>query len=131
MATPALQMLTANRLRDGNVVYWRTDGWVRAFGEGEVFAADADAKAALQAAQKSVAGNVVVNPYLFEVRDEDAGITPVKERELIRAAGPTVRDDLGKQAEGLTPQQVLRASAARDAERRAVRGKEKDDDVSI
>ncbi len=78
----------------------------------------ADAKAALEAAQKSVAGNVVVNPYLFEVRDEEGGITPLKERELIRAAGPTMRGDLGKQAEGLTPEQVRRASAARDAERR-------------
>jgi hypothetical protein len=131
MATAALQMLTANRLRDGDVVYWHAGAWVAAFGEGDVFAADADAKAALDAAQKSVLGNVVVNPYLFDVRDEQGGITPVKERELIRAAGPTVRGDLGKQAEGLTPEQVLGASAARDAERRAVRGQEKDDDVSI
>ena len=131
MATPTLQMLTANRLRDGDVVYWRADGWVQAFGEADVFAADADAKAALATAQKSVAENAVVNPYLFDVRNEEGGITPVKERELIRAAGPTVRGDLGKQAAGLTPEQVLRASAARDAERRAVRGNEKDDDVSI
>lgn len=131
MATPALQMLTANRLRDGDVVYWRAESWVQAFGEGDVFAADADAKAALEAAQKSVAGNVVVNPYLFEVRDEKGGITPVKERELIRAAGPTIRDDLGKQAEGLTPEQVRRASAARDAERREQAKPAKDDDVSI
>ena len=102
MATPALQMLTANRLRDGDVVYWRADGWVQAFSDGDVFAAEADAKAALEAAQKSVAGNVVVNPYLFDVRDEEGGITPVKERELIRAAGPTIRTDLGKQAHDLT-----------------------------
>ena len=128
---PALQMLTANRLRDGDVVYWRAGGWVQAFGEGDVFAAEPDAKAALDAAQKSVAGNVVVNPYLFEVRDEQGGVTPLKERELIRAAGPTVRGDLGKQAEGLTPEQVRRASAARDAERREQAKPAKDNDVSI
>jgi hypothetical protein len=131
MAMPSLQMLTANRLRDGDVVYWRAGGWVQAFGEAEVFDAEADADTALDAAKKSVAENVVVNPYLFEVRQEEGGITPVKEREIIRAAGPTVRGDLGKQAQGLTPTQVLRASAARDAERRETARPAKDDDVSI
>jgi hypothetical protein len=38
---------------------------------------------------------------LFDVRIDAKGIHPVKEREIIRAAGPTVRDDLGKQASGL------------------------------
>ena len=131
MATAALQMLTANRLVDGDVVYWRAGGWVQTFGEADVFAVQADADGALEAAKKFVTGNVVVNPYLFDVRQEEGGITPVKERELIRAAGPTVRGDLGKQAQGLTPQQVLRASAARDAERREAARPAKDDDVSI
>jgi hypothetical protein len=39
-----------------------------------------------------------VNPYLFEVREEAGGIGPVEEREVIRSAGPTIRRDLGKQA---------------------------------
>lgn len=131
MANPVLQMLTANRLRDGDVVYWRSGGWVQPFGEGDVFAAQADADAALETAKKSLTQNVVVNPYLFEVHEEEGGIAPVKERELIRAAGPTVRGDLGKQAQGLTPEQVLRASAARDAARREEGKPAKDDDVSI
>ena len=42
----------------------------------------------------------MVNPYLFDVRIEDGMAVPVKEREMIRAAGPSVRGDLGKQAEG-------------------------------
>ncbi len=46
-----------------------------------------------------VTGNVVVAPYLFDVRRTAGGIRPVKEREIIRAAGPTVRHDLGKQAQ--------------------------------
>ncbi|MEI9932865.1 MAG: DUF2849 domain-containing protein [Rhizomicrobium sp.] len=29
----------------------------------------------------------MVNPYLFDVRVDAAGIQPVKEREIIRAAG--------------------------------------------
>ena len=75
MAT--LQMLTANRLRDGDVVYWRAGGWVEAFSDGDVFSAEAEADAALDAARKSVAGNVVVNPYLFDVRTEANGVQPV------------------------------------------------------
>ena len=91
-------MLTANRLRDGDVVYWRAGGWVEAFDQGDVLATEADAEAALEAAREFVANNVVVNPYLFEVHAEAHGVTPVKEREIVRAAGPTVRTDLGKQA---------------------------------
>ena len=37
--------------------------------------------------------------YLFEVRDVNGKIQPVKEREIIRAAGPTVHPHAGKQAE--------------------------------
>ena len=37
---------------------------------------------------------MVVATYLFDVRADG---TPVKEREIIRAAGPSVRRDLGKQ----------------------------------
>ena len=95
MAAAVPQMLTANRLKDGGVVYWKAGGWAERLMDGDVFAEAADAEAALAAAQLFVAGNIVVNPYLFEVR---ADRHPVKEREIIRAAGPSVRDDLGKQA---------------------------------
>ncbi|MEJ0028182.1 MAG: DUF2849 domain-containing protein [Rhizomicrobium sp.] len=92
------QMLTANRLVDGDVLYWKGGDWVLTLVEGDVFADPKDADAALAAAQKYVTGNVVVAPYLFEVKRNGGGVTPVKEREVIRAAGPTVRHDLGKQA---------------------------------
>ena len=110
------QMLTANRLRDGDVVYWRAGGWVEAFEQGDVLATEADAEAALRAAGKFVADNVVVNPYLFDVRAQADGVAPVKEREIVRAAGPTVRHDLGKQADNITSPSW---------------GGERDDDVSI
>jgi hypothetical protein len=92
------QMLTANRLVDGDVLYWKAGDWVLALADGEVFAEPKAADAALAAAQTYVSGNVVVNPYLFDVKTDAAGIHPVKEREIIRAAGPTVRLDLGKQS---------------------------------
>ena len=58
--------------------------------EGDVFAAPAEADAALAKAQAFVAGNAVVSPYLFDVH---ADKSPVKEREIIRAMGPSVRDE--------------------------------------
>ena len=129
MAAPLPQVLTANRLVSGDVVYWRAGHWVEALGEADVFAAEAEAQAALAEAQASVAGNVVVAPYLFDVRLE-GGVTPVKEREIIRAAGPSIHADLGKQAEGLTPDSVRRAAAARAGQAKPAI-KERDNDVSI
>ena len=92
------QMLTANCLRQGDVIYWKKDGWVLDFAQGEVFADPAAASAALEAAQIFVTGNKVVAPYLFEVREENGKLRPVKEREIIRGAGPSIRTDTGKQA---------------------------------
>jgi hypothetical protein len=89
------QTLTASRLIDGAVLYWRGGGWVETLAEADVFAAPQTGEAALAAAKDFVARNVVVNPYLFEVKDGH----PVSEREIIRAAGPSVRSDLGKQAD--------------------------------
>ena len=43
---------------------------------------------ALAEAQRYVTSNQVVNPYLFDVKTDARGIHPVKEREIIRAAGP-------------------------------------------
>jgi hypothetical protein len=91
------QMLTANRLVDGDVLYRKGDGWVLTLADGEVYD-DAGAAAALATAQAEAGLNLFVSPYLFEVRLAGGLITPVKEREVIRAAGPTVRHDLGKQA---------------------------------
>jgi Protein of unknown function (DUF2849) len=89
------QMLTANRLKDGTVLYWRGGAWVERLAQGEVLRDAPAADAALAAAQAFVADNSVVGPYLFDVRGDGR---PVKEREIIRAQGPSVRDDLGKQS---------------------------------
>ena len=96
--TPALQVLTANRLRDGDVVYWRNGEWVDHFSDADVFDGKPTAEAALAAAQAFVKGRVVVNPYLFGVRDEAGRVRAIEEREIVRSEGPSVRRDLGKQA---------------------------------
>ena len=96
--TTGPQMLTANRLRDGDVLYWKAGHWVLTLAEGEVFTDPAAADAALAQAQAQLAENKVVAPYLFDVRLDAGRIVPVKEREIIRAAGPTVHKHTGKQA---------------------------------
>lgn len=92
------QILTANTLNRGDVVYFNAQqGWVSDLSEAEILA-DENARAALSAASEWVERREIVNPYLFAVRVENGRATPVKTREVIRAAGPTIRRDLGKQA---------------------------------
>jgi hypothetical protein len=92
------QMLTANRLRDGDVLYRKDADWVLSLAQGDVYADKAAADAALAAATAELPRNEVIAPYLFEVRVTDGVIRPVKEREIIRSAGPTVHPHTGKQA---------------------------------
>lgn len=91
-------MLTANRLRDGDVLYRKGAGWVPLLADGDVYPDQASADAALAAATAELIRNEFVAPYLFEVRVSNGTVKPVKEREIIRAAGPTVHPHTGKQA---------------------------------
>ena len=92
------QVLTANRLQTGDVVYWTAGQWTEAFGQAEVFPDPEAAQAALRAAERFVADRILIAPYLFPVVVAGDGAQPLEERERIRAAGPTVRRDVGKQA---------------------------------
>jgi hypothetical protein len=92
------QMLTSNRLRDGDVQYRKGGGWVPLLQDADVYPDQVSADAALAAATAELARNEFVAPYLFEVRDQGGKIVPLKEREIIRAAGPTVHPHTGKQA---------------------------------
>lgn len=94
-----LQVLTANRLDDGAVVYLDANGaWAEQLAAARVLDDKAAAEAALAAGQAAERALNVVHAYLFEVTRVDGAVKPVKQREVIRAAGPTVRRDLGKQA---------------------------------
>lgn len=98
MASPSPKVLTANRLQTGEVLYWKAGGWIADLRQADLFGEPAAAEAALAQAQAFVAANQVVTPYLFEVRRTGDGLAPVKEREIIRSLGPSVRPDTGKQA---------------------------------
>ncbi len=97
------QILTANRLRDGEVVYRRGEGWTTMLAEADILADKAHAARVLKDADRAVRDRLIVSPYLFEVRLDGDVVRPVTEREIIRAAGPTVRRDLGKQADNDVP----------------------------
>ncbi len=95
-----LQVVIANRLRDGIVVFLGNEKkW---FERVEDCSPAADGEAAadlLSIGEAAVANQEVVGAELIEVEDRAGVLTPTKMREAIRAKGPTVRMDLGKQAE--------------------------------
>jgi hypothetical protein len=95
------QAVTANRLLDGVVVYLtKSNEWSESLQDAEVAEGKEAADALL--ARGSVffePENLVLDVYLFEVEQTDEGIRAASVREAIRQAGPTVRTDLGKQAE--------------------------------
>jgi hypothetical protein len=94
-----LQAITANRLTDGQVVYLREDDrWSERIQDAVVADSDELAKTLLELAKRAVAGRLIVDPYLFAVSVDDGKIRPLGRREEIRAAGPSVRTDLGYQA---------------------------------
>ena len=94
-------ILSANALRDGDVVYWAGPGWSVHLGNALV-ARDPAAGEALAAVRDAAeASGEVVGAELVAVALDRAGrIVPSHYRERIRALGPTVRHDLGPQARG-------------------------------
>lgn len=94
------QVLTANRLSVGEVVYWNAaKGWVAYLHDAEILPDDQAETILKDAGARGVQERQVVNPYLFDVRVDGSKVVPVKAREAIRAAGPSARHDLGKQAD--------------------------------
>lgn len=95
----SLQIVTANRLRDGLVVFLAKDGkWSSDIGEAAAADDDKAADNLLRQAGESEADNTVVAPYLIEAEASDGTLRPVRYREWLRTQGPTVRTDLGYQA---------------------------------
>lgn len=91
---------TANRLTDGEVVWLGANGkWVETVDAALVVKTEAERAEAAAIADKSDADNYVVEPYSIDVAVEAGSVVPTKFRERIRASGPTVRMDLGKQAQ--------------------------------
>ncbi len=93
--------LTANRLGDGEVVFFtQAGGWSLSIDDA-VIALEPSAAAAIEGrGAEAVARNIVTDPYMFDVERQGGRVRAKHIRERIRALGPTVRTDLGKQASG-------------------------------
>lgn len=94
------QVLTANMLRDGHVVFmvegYAWSPWI----DDAIVARTKDAAVDLEARGNAAAkANIVVAPYLVDVIEENGRLRPSHIREHLRTLGPSVRTDLGKQAE--------------------------------
>ena len=97
-----LSVLTANGLLDGEVLYLTETGdWSRRLSESAVARSPEDEARLLALGERSVKERLVVGPYLAKVTESDGSIEPLGQREIIRAAGPTVRTDLVRQAIGV------------------------------
>jgi uncharacterized protein DUF2849 len=90
------QMIIANRLVDGRVVFLAPGGqWDTAIAAGTVIDEQAEADRLLEAAKQDQVRCVVIDPMLIQVRVENGQVRPTEIREVIRAFGPTIRTDLG------------------------------------
>jgi hypothetical protein len=98
---PLPVILIANDLADGEVVFRTAHGWSPDHREA-LIAGNGEAADALEAeGTAEMAANRVVDAYLVDVTLEDSGPVPRHYRERLRTLGPSIRTDLGKQAEGL------------------------------
>ena len=103
--TPAVG--EALRVAAGSVRSWRIlaaelDGqgaWREQFADADLMTDPAVADAALEAAKAQP--TTIVEPYLIDVRIEESGApVPISFRERVRALGPTIHPDMGKQVAG-------------------------------
>jgi hypothetical protein len=95
----SLKVLTANRLTDGEAVWFGAGGqWIETL-QGAEAAETPELIEALEAvAARDVAANLVIDAAIIDVKRVDGALFPVRLRERIRATGATFRTDLGKQA---------------------------------
>jgi sulfite reductase (NADPH) hemoprotein beta-component len=93
-----MRAIVANRLTDGEVVFWNAGRWVEQFAEAQLY--DEKGSEDADVAQAKSQATIVVEPYPIEVTVQDGVAVPVSYRERLRALGPTNEPTHGKQAVG-------------------------------
>ncbi|WP_448582298.1 DUF2849 domain-containing protein [Thermaurantiacus sp.] len=88
-----MKLLTGNRARTGEVIWWAGDRWSPDVGEAVLLEA-ADGEAVL--AREAVAEQVNDLALVDAEAGPDGRPRPCHVRERIRAFGPTVRPDLAR-----------------------------------
>jgi hypothetical protein len=92
---PRAAVLTANRLGDGIAVYVDVEGdWNVDIRKALVAHSPREVRALEERGAHDAARNIVVEPYLAEVREIDGRIVPLRYRERVRAGGPTILEDV-------------------------------------
>ena len=95
------QIVTANRLGDGIAVFLTRNGeWSEAIDDAALALEPKAAAALEQRAKQSENACLVTGSYLVDAERLGGRVRAAHIRERMRALGPTVRPDLGKQAEG-------------------------------
>lgn len=85
------QVLTANRLHEGDVVYWTGETWSGRLGQALVAHTAEDAAAFEELGLEEETRCQIISPYIFPVEcNSDGSINPLSRREMIRANGPSV-----------------------------------------
>lgn len=93
------KILTGNLLLTGDVVFYTPEGEWSVRADEAMFAAGDDEYAALEAAEKkAVAANTVISTEIIAAEISSKGIWPTRNREQIRAKGPTTHLNMGYQA---------------------------------
>src|SRR5258706_11180231 len=85
------KIMTANRLRDGTIVYLGAKGWSEKFADALIAETPEDEARLNTIAASDVKDRVVVGAYLAQAKKGDGGPQPLSQREHIRATGPSVR----------------------------------------
>ena len=94
-----LQAVVANSLTTGLVVFRGPAGdWVEQFADAKLYSDKAEAEAAEAQAKGQV--TTVIDAYAIDVRMDDGQPVPISYRERVKALGPTIHPDMGKQVEG-------------------------------
>jgi len=89
-------VITANRLTGGDVVYRVEAGWSPRLADAVLSDSKEQAEARLAQIDTPADALRVVGPYVMKVEVEGANVTPLGQREMIRAKGPSVHPQFAK-----------------------------------
>ena len=84
-----MEVITANSLADGRVVFQTATGWVHDISGAEILEGKDAVAVALARGVADAALNRVVDPYAIVVTRTAGRVVPARLREAIRAGGPT------------------------------------------
>ena len=85
------QVIIANTLDDGFTVFLTEDhGWTSDIAAAALATEENSAAELLNVAKRAEEDNIILDPYLIEVAEENGERRPVEIREYIRATGPSI-----------------------------------------